>query len=158
MTTLRLRAGHSADGETVFEEVLAESHGGICFKLLRSPGLVLGLAAGDLFDYQRGGSFRVIRRSGNIAIQIFVERDVAHVEKQASALLGPLGASLDGKCPGQLVFTVPVAVGFPRIEAALDEAIARCASAAEWYFGNVYDPADGVTPLDWWLEERNTLC
>jgi hypothetical protein len=22
----------------------------------------------------------------------------------------------------------------------------------EWMFGNVYDPRDGVTPLNWWVQ------
>jgi hypothetical protein len=23
----------------------------------------------------------------------------------------------------------------------------------QWIYGNVYDPADGVTPLNWWLDK-----
>ena len=21
-----------------------------------------------------------------------------------------------------------------------------------WYYGNIYDPEDGITPLEWWLD------
>jgi hypothetical protein len=24
-----------------------------------------------------------------------------------------------------------------------------------WYYGNVYDPEDGETPLEWWLDFDN---
>jgi hypothetical protein len=155
-TTLQLYAGESSTGEVVFEEVLAESYGDECYKLLRSPGLVLGIAAGDVFEYEGGGAFRVLKRSGNLAIQIFVEENPAGVERDAANLLKPLGARLDGKGPTELVFSVPVQVGFRRIEEALNTVTARSASA-EWFFGNVFDPSDGITPLNWWLDGWDVL-
>jgi hypothetical protein len=39
--------------------------------------------------------------------------------------------------------------GFPAVEAAFDALIAEHARAS-WFFGNVYDPADDATPLNWW--------
>ena len=45
--------------------------------------------------------------------------------------------------------TVPVSAGFPAIEAVFNAWVAEH-PGWEWSFGNVYDPADGVTPLGWW--------
>jgi hypothetical protein len=47
------------------------------------------------------------------------------------------------------VFTVPVSAGFGAVEAAFDGYVRR-QPGAEWYFGNVYDERDGMTPLNWW--------
>jgi hypothetical protein len=48
-----------------------------------------------------------------------------------------------------LVLTVPLAAGFDAVARTFDAAVARHAGSA-WLYGNVYDPADGVTPLNWW--------
>jgi len=50
-----------------------------------------------------------------------------------------------------MVFTVPVGAGFPKIEAIFNDLVAAHPEM-EWLFGNVYDPGDGVTPLNWWVE------
>jgi hypothetical protein len=57
---------------------------------------------------------------------------------------------LHGREGDLAVFTVPVRFGFPVIEAALD-AICADHPGVEWYFGNVYDPSNGVTLLNWWV-------
>ncbi len=64
--------------------------------------------------------------------------------------LKQLGGWLDGGVPGRLiVLTIPVIAGFAKIEALLNHWVAEN-GPAEWFYGNVYDPADGVTPLGWW--------
>ena len=60
-----------------------------------------------------------------------------------------LGGVLDGGIERGLVFTLPVSVGFPVIEDCFNRWVDEH-PGWEWYFGNVYDPRDGITPLNWW--------
>jgi hypothetical protein len=147
---VRLIAGSSSSGAPAYEEVLVESKGDSRFLLLRSPGLAVGLAAGDVFELGTDGTFKVLTRGRNVCIQIFGNRNLDPVERESNARLGPLGARLDGRAAKELVYTVSVDVGFPAIEEALRHISERFPDV-EWYYGNVYDPADGVTPLNWWL-------
>ena len=48
-----------------------------------------------------------------------------------------------------LVHTIPLSAGFDAGAAAFDDAVHRHPGSARLY-GNVYDPSDGVTPLNWW--------
>jgi len=47
------------------------------------------------------------------------------------------------------VLTVPLAAGFDAVADAFDRAVRRHAGSA-WLYGNVYDPSEGSTPLNWW--------
>jgi len=60
-----------------------------------------------------------------------------------------IGGWLDGSAEQLLVYTVSVDVGFPKIEGVIS-GIKEKFPALAWYYGNVYDPVDGVTPLNWW--------
>jgi len=62
-----------------------------------------------------------------------------------------IGGCLDLQTPRALVYTIHVSIGFKTIESILDE---TCEDYTEvvWYYGNVYDPEDGITPLEWWLD------
>jgi hypothetical protein len=153
-TTVRLMVGKSLAGAPAFEEVVAEYQGMRKYKLLRSPGLALGIAAGDEFELSEDGTYKVLQRGGNICLQIFATAGIAALETDATARLAPLGATLDGKSTKELVYTISVTVGFESIEAAL-ESLLRNHPSAEWYYGNVYDPLDGVTPLGWWTSLSN---
>jgi hypothetical protein len=147
--TMNLIAGTSSTGSAAFEEVLVERCGAHRYRLVRSPGLVLGLAAGDIFERRPDGSFDVVEHGGNLCIQIFAGTGLEMIEADATARLAPLGGRLDGRSSEELVYTVSVGAGFGPVEDALRAALERFPDA-EWYFGNVYDPADGVTPLNWW--------
>jgi hypothetical protein len=150
---LRVVAGTSSDGTPAFEEVLVEACGAGQYRLLRSPGLVLGMAAEDTFMLNPDGSCRVISRGRNLCIQVLATARLDELEREATPRLLRLGGRLDGKTSEELVYTVPVEAGFSAIERVLREVIGKHL-AAEWYYGNVYDPEDGVTPLNWWLESR----
>jgi RsiW-degrading membrane proteinase PrsW (M82 family) len=63
-------------------------------------------------------------------------------------LVEKLGGFLHARAPELTVFTVPVSVGFARIEELLYGFVASN-PGVEWYFANVYAD-DGVTPLGWW--------
>jgi hypothetical protein len=147
--TIELFAGKRSDGSSVNEQVLVEPLGGTRYLLLRSPGVVLGLAAGDEFDTKGDGGFEIVRRGRNLCIQILFSPEPATLEPEAAKAFANLGGRLDGGTKGLLVYTVPVAVGFPAVEAVLSRLVSAY-PGVEWYYGNVYDPKDGITPLNWW--------
>ena len=126
--------------------------------LMRSPGLVSGLAAGDEFelsDDDEPQGYRVLSRGRNICVQIFFPHDPSRCRQPLVPLAERIGGRLDGgassgKSSGVLVFTFPVSVGFPAIERVMAQ-VKSLNPACKWYYGNVYDPKDGVTPLNWWL-------
>lgn len=62
-----------------------------------------------------------------------------------------LGGSLDIATERALAFSIHVNIGFSAIEALFDEVMGRYPDTV-WFYGNIYDPRDGVTPLDWWGE------
>ena len=93
----------------------------------------------------------VLERGGNLAVQVFLEREEGS-EASLAALaqrIEALGGRLDGGAHRGRVYTIPVTAGFPAVEEAFNALVAEHAGA-EWVFGNVYDQADGVTPLNWW--------
>ena len=138
------------EGRPLKEPVHAEEVGHGVFRLLDSPGLVQGIAAGDEFRLVGGdGAFEVTRRGGNLAVQVFSTGPVAPHRAELAERVARLGGTLDGAVERGLVFTVPVSAGFPAVEAVFNGWVAE-RPGWEWYFGNVYDPVDGVTPLGWW--------
>jgi hypothetical protein len=149
-TTVRLLVDVKNE-KPAYEEVHVEECGRRTYRLLQSPGLVQGLAADDIFILEGAGTYELVRRGGNICIQIYGEPSLAPVEKLASTELAKVGGRLDGEAPRVLVYTVPAAAGFPAIERSLTAIQARFPTI-EWYYGNVYDLVDGVTPLNWWLD------
>jgi hypothetical protein len=135
-----LIAGVKSSGEPVSERLPVRCVGDHEYVLVASPVLVLGLAAGDRIEV-REGSFEILERGGNLAIQVFGAAPVV-IARLREAVTG-LGGVLDGQDLKAAVFTVPVGAGFPAVERLFDT------SQVEWYYGNVYE-ADGVTPIGWW--------
>ena len=147
-TTIELVAGRKTSGEPVLEELVVTCEGRERFRVEASPGLVLGLARGDLIEVDREKrSFVVLERGGNVAVHVY---GAHHVADQVLEAVHALGGWLDGRAEHLMVFTVPVRVGFPMIESVFTD-LAATDQRIEWYFGNVYDPADGMTPLRWWV-------
>lgn len=145
---LRLVAGKNSAGRKVVEEVLVDETGDPrVFRLAATPGLVLGVAAGDVLDVDvDAGTFEILSRGGNIAVQVFgpygsVDAMVADISS--------LGGHMDDRSNGLTVFTVPVSAEFQSLEQILNAAVATCPQI-EWYHGNTYSAEDGVTPLNWW--------
>jgi hypothetical protein len=147
--TRTLHAGKRSDGSPVLEEVPVRPVSTSQVVILQSPGLVLGVAAGDLLDLKDDGEFEVVTRGGNLCIQVFAKSGIDQLEREMSRGLAAIGGRLDGRAAKELVYTVPVTAGFNAIEDVLKSCVARC-EGAEWFYGNVYDPDDGVTPLNWW--------
>jgi hypothetical protein len=140
-----------SDGEPLREPVHAEPVGDGVFRLLHTPGFVLGVAAGDEVQLVGAdGGFEVKRRGGNLAVQVFAGSLVAPLRPSLEAKVARLGGRLDGAIERGLAFTVPVSAGFAAVEAVFNDWVDDH-PGWEWSFGNVYDPADGVTPLNWWV-------
>jgi hypothetical protein len=157
MTTLNLVA-EMKDGKPVLEKVMVERLADNRFRLARSPGLVAGIAAGDEFEVSEDEphGYRLVKRGGNICVQMFFPHDAG----ECRLALVPLAEQLRGRCDGEttgssssmLVFTFPLSAGLAAIEKLMERAKVvspRC----EWSYGNVYAESDGVTPLNWWLQE-----
>ena len=135
--------------ESFFEEVPVEPLGGERYRLLASPGLLDGLAAGDVFDRHPDGRYDVVEHGGNVCVQVyFAEHDPGErVEGVLVPEVTALGGWLDGRTPGVAVFTIPVSAGFAAIEGVLEGWIGD-EPHARWSYANVYGP-DG-DQLRWW--------
>lgn len=153
---VRLWAAHTGDGQPVYEMVPAEHLRGSRFRLLGTPGLVLGCAAEDLIDVEPDGHHRVVRHGGNLALVAVLPSDGRSTESLESlqASMAPLGGIVEA--PDNLRFivvTVPVIATFDAIEDVMT-VWAGDIPGTEWYFANVYDDDD--RPLDWWNQAQQT--
>jgi hypothetical protein len=153
---VRLLVSPGPSARPVYEDVSARPTANGGWVLDASPGLALGTAAGDVVEVDRDGTFRVISRAGNVAVHVGA---AAAANSQRAALtkaIRALGGWLDGigwtrdGANSLSVYTIPVAAGFPAIQGAL-AAFSSAVPGSEWYYANVYDPADDKTPLNWWL-------
>ena len=126
------------------------------YRVLNSPGFVEGIAAGDeiaLLD--EDGKFEVLKRGGNVAVQVYSSEPIEMHKRSLEEQVVKLKGVLDGAIEKGMVFTIPVAAGFPNIEKIFNSFV-EANPKAQWVYGNVYDPEDGVTPLDWWKDEGDT--
>ncbi len=143
------------NGEPLLENVEAEALGNGCYRLLFSPGFVQGIAAGDEFKLlNEDGEFEVIKRAGNVVVQVFSNELIEPYKDELTKTVENLGGTLDGSIERGMVFTIPVAAGFKQIESLFNEFIAKTPTT-QWLYGNVYDQKDGKTPLNWWLSNEN---
>lgn len=143
-----LLAGMNSSGAPVHEVVPGRRGTDGTWELLGTPALATGCAAGDVIRVEEAGDFEVVRRGGNIAVVAYAQEGT-DLCVQAGLLmsdlegLGHVEVPADGRW---LVATVPVTVGFAKLEQVL--ATWKQQSGIEWFFGNVYDEDDA--PLNWW--------
>jgi len=143
-----LLLAENRDGRPFREPVHAERLPSGALRVTSSPGFVQGIAAGDEFRLLDGtGAFEVTHRAGNVAVQLFFSSPIATHASALSARVQELGGWLDGSIEKGLVFTIPVAAGFPAIERLFNAWVAE-QPGREWAFGNVY--AEDGSPLNWW--------
>ena len=87
-------------GQRRFEELLpADPLGGQRFRLLASPGLVEGVAAGDELELAPAdpAGFRVLRRGGRLCIWVYLpEPPPEETETRLGRAATTLGGYLDG--------------------------------------------------------------
>lgn len=154
-TEVPFLAGVDPEGQPVFESVLVEPFGDEpeLFRLVYSPLLTRNLAAGDQVRLTNPGSaqYELVQRSGNLCIRVFRRHQLNRLSERLTPLIEKLDGSLDLQNERALVYSIHYSIGFQTIENVLNECIADYPDTF-WYYGNVYDPKDGSTPLNWWNE------
>ena len=149
---LQLPAGQDSEGQQVLEklEVFVLEQAGH-YELKKSPLLARGIAKGDIIcvDPKHANKFIVAKRSGNLAVRVFRKTAIEALESHLTPKVEVNEGALDILTDRALCYSVHVNLGFSAVEAIFDSAMASFPDSV-WYYGNVYDPADGVTPLNWW--------
>jgi hypothetical protein len=157
MTHQHIRIAVSDAASPGAEEVPARWIEGDEWQVVRSPLYAMGVAAGDVVRVldRETGAFEILRRGGRVSVQFYLGpseaddgRATASAAKEIAAEIEPLGGLMEAFTRGLVVFTVPVAAGFPVIDAVFEAAACRWKDA-EWQYTNVYDEATGE-PLGWW--------
>ena len=138
------------DGLPRKEPVHARELGENEYLLDSSPGFVIGVASGDTIKIlNQDGKFEVLERGFNLAVQLYSTQSIRARHKELSDLLVPLKGYIDGAIEKGIVCTIPLSAGFSEIEKVFNSFVNKYPEI-EWYYGNVYDPDDGITPLNWW--------
>ncbi|MGI8333873.1 DUF4265 domain-containing protein [Actinomadura scrupuli] len=141
-------AGDKPDGQPVHEVVPVERLPDGRYKIVGTPAMVLGCAAGDIVVFDQNKRVQVLQRGGNLAVQAFpvvelVPTDVGRLREAMTPLGGLVESPPDLRF---VVVTVPVTAGFPRVESIMDEWAAE--ANANWWYGNVEDDEGAL--LNWW--------
>lgn len=144
------------DGKPVYEMVPSRKIGPNHYLLLASPGFATGVASGDEIEFvpSEKTGYRVVKRSGNICVQLFLNKCEQHERLMIADIVRAIGGWLDGGkdslgIGSLLIFTIPISKGFGAIEQAMSQITERF-DVDRWMYGNVYNTADGTTPLNWW--------
>lgn len=150
LDVIELFAGLDPDGKPFVEKLSVKANDQGQLQLIKSPAFVKGLASGDLIKLDRDNShFEILTHSGNLCIRVFSKADIRPLEEALTSELERLGGELDIETPRMLVYSIHVSCGFSAIEAILNRHVGKHSA---WIYGNVYDPSDGTTPLNWWLD------
>ncbi len=149
---INLFAGKQPDGQSVVEQVRVVPTENDRFRLVQSPAFVQGLASGDEIRYdEKDNSFELVSHSGNLCLRVLARQGLELIRDNLNAELIKLGAELDYANERLLVYSIHVSCGFKEIEAVLNKHVGKDENSL-WRYGNVYDPSDGSTPLNWWLD------
>jgi hypothetical protein len=150
LEVISLHAGKRPDGQDVVEQIRVALTESKTYRLVQSPAFIQGLASGDEISFDsRDNSFELISHSGNLAIRIFCKSDIDQLKDALLGAMEKLGAELDFSNERMMVFSIHVSCGFQEIEKLLNQYVGDKTQSA-WFYGNVYDPKDGTTPLNWW--------
>lgn len=152
LRTIELFAGTRPDGQPIVEQLPANELESGELQLVRSPAFAQGIASGDtvrLLPHTQ--EVELVRRSGNLSLRIFTKGDMAPIADAVVPALEKLGGELDLHNDRMLVISIHVSCGFETIEKIMNDALGQDSDSA-WTYGNVYDPTDGATPLNWWLD------
>ncbi|WP_250461669.1 DUF4265 domain-containing protein [Microbulbifer litoralis] len=148
---IELFAGIDPDGQPVVERLQVRVNEDDSCQLVRSPAFIKGIASGDTIKVDRDSQqFELVRRSGNLAVRVLCRGDSAALSDKLTPQLEKLGGELDMENPRLLVYSIHVSCGFAEIEEILNSVCDGANSL--WNYGNVYDPEDGQTPLNWWVD------
>ncbi|MCW8195625.1 DUF4265 domain-containing protein [Proteobacteria bacterium 005FR1] len=151
LQVIEMLAGYDPSGQPVLERLQVKELPEDKLQLVRSPAFIKGLASGDIIklgsDRQH---FEIVQHSGNLSVVVFSRGDVKALSEVLTPEIEKLGGSLDLETDRMLVYSVHVSLGFKTVEDILNKHTGSGESI--WQYGNVYDPADGQTPLNWWLD------
>lgn len=136
-------------GKIVYETLWVEALETGRYRLVKTPLVAQGLAVDDELEVNPADkSFRVIKRGGNLTVQLFVRPALGKdVFDQLLPAVERLGGNLDAHTDSIAGFCLPVSAGFPAIERVFLDFVDGRTDAA-WMFANVYGE-DG-RPLNWW--------
>ncbi len=152
---LPLIAGYTPQGDAMVEQVPAVAVEGSRdhYRVQHSPAFVRGLATGDKIRYpvDDEAGWELIEHSGNLCVRVFSKHNTDELDALLTPEMELIDGQLDLKTPRALVYAIHVSIGFQKIEDVLNKVLTRFPESV-WYYGNVYDPEDGVTPLNWWLD------
>lgn len=152
LQVIEIFAGQGPDGQPVAEKLHVKVNEDKSCQLVKSPAFAKGLASGDTIKFDHDDqSFEIIKHSGNLSIRIYCREDMDTLVDGLAPELEKLGGELDIETPRMLVFSIHVSIGFKTIESILDDHVGEHSNSI-WFYGNVYDPEDGVTPLNWWKD------
>lgn len=157
-TEIAFFAGVGANEQPVFESLQVEvvDPAEQTVRVSKSPLFIRNMAAGDVIKLinPATGDYEMQRRSGNLSVRVFRRYDIEELAAALVPAMEKLGASTDLQTDRGISFSVHFSIGFKAIEELLNTSCTRFSESA-WYYGNVYDPVDGVTPLNWWQEFEN---
>lgn len=152
LQVIEIFAGYQPDGAPVVERLPVNVLEDNSCQLVKSPCFVQGIASGDVIKLNdKDQSFELVRRSGNLCIRVFAMHDITSIAQDLAPILEKMGGQQDFENERMLVFSIHVSCGFAKIEEALNDHVGDETESA-WFYGNVYDPKDGQTPLNWWNE------
>ena len=151
---IELRVCHNESNPSTVEIIEALQ---VCphrYELLYSPGVVEGVAKGDVIEFSDTDpkGFTVVSRGGNLCIWFYFKeqgRNQGPDGDRVRSIVEQFGGVCDGGGNTNLVFSVPVSFGFPAIEELFNNFLNEYPNSS-WLFGNVYDPWNGFKPLGWW--------
>ncbi|MDO3381454.1 DUF4265 domain-containing protein [Gilvimarinus algae] len=150
LQAIELFAGLKPDGHPMVERLPVKMLPDNTLQLVRSPAFVKGLASGDIIRADPDKrEFEIIEHSGNLSVRVFSKDDASQLADQLNGPVAKLGGDLDMETPRMLIYSIHVSCGFSAIEEVFNPINS---DTAMWQYGNVYDPADGVTPLNWWQQ------
>src|SRR5580700_1616749 len=95
--SIKLLVARSA-GVPSYESVPAELIEGSVYRILASPGFAPGVASGDIIelDERERGGYRIRKRSGNLAVQVFFNPTACFDRSPAVKAVTEIGGWLDG--------------------------------------------------------------
>lgn len=151
LEVIELFAGLDANGQAIVERLPVRINEDSSCQLVKSPAFVKGIASGDTIKLTPGSqNFELIKRSGNLCIRVLSRGNIETLSEALTPEFEKLGGELDTETERFLVLSIHVSCGFSAIEEILNKFVDG--SNSIWLYGNVYDPEDGSTPLNWWQE------
>jgi len=152
LQVIELFAGLGANGQPIVEKMHVRELDNGHMQLVKSPAFIKGLASGDVIRCDvPNQEFEIVQRSGNLSVRVFSRDDISLLADALTAEIEKLGGDLDLETPRMLVYSLHVSCGFSVIEDLLNQFVGKDGRST-WMYGNVYDPVDGQTPLNWWQD------